>query len=671
MSLPTTNETRVFSNQITFKEVEGEFYSEGYIATTHPDRASDEDLGVDGDILSKQVLQQIIDAINNTVASIDSVGGTRIVSLQHDWIKENNPSLEPAGIVIPPAELREMGDGHFGVYVKVHHNKLHPQYEDIKYKVKNGYFPGFSIEYYPGEYSRVSLKDKVFRFLKSIKNYVGHAFASARLIANPYALIMATSYKEIEDVLVKEASTMDEQIKEAPVVEQPATPEIKEVVATEEVVAEVAVKEVSVKELAKQIIDSDEFKETINSLKVESKTLKTKGEVNMHVSIKEMNDALSRGDLISAKEAGLSYANETGVVTNAFKQAMKEGYVGFDSHIRVKVVGKGLKIVGGVQYKDTLVVGDNPSTYTQQNVELADLFAPGIIDTFNNQTNLFGFLKKEQHLGGSHYQWKMITEKDPQGVGTFVAQTDVTVVKNFSSKLNYQTPIKIARRGVSVSDFMIRNSSASLGDLFALELDLQMLEMMNDINAALFLEVLDGTGVNPLGLEAVADSAGNVTLYGFTRSIANRLSPTTAANTYQAIGGVLTEARLRQSGSYLENEGVRFGNIAIIASPTTRDYLFNLLDGARQFLTTEAAFGFNKLKVPVFDGIPIIVDSDCNSDAIYLIDTDSDVIVVGMEPTIVNLAKLGAAVEAYVQMEFSHVYKQPRRISMLDTLSGP
>jgi hypothetical protein len=665
---------------LKYKEVDGEFYSEGFVATTHPDRAADSETGVEGDVLSKEAISQIVEFINSGVATINGIGSTRTVSVQHDWIKVGNPDLEPAGMVVPPAELREMPGGHWGAHVKVHHNKAHPLYEEIKYKVEHGYFPGFSIEYVPGEFSKVSVQGKVFRFLKSIKDYVGHAFASARKIANPSAVITGFGYKELVEGVVSEEKVEETQMEtKEEVIEKPVETPVQVEEKPEEKPAEAPVEEktiekapvVNVKELAKEILESKEFKESVESLKVESKVLKQKGETNMSINIKEMNDALVKGDLISAKEAAIAYADENELVLKAFKEAEKSGYVGFNSNLNVKVSGKGLKIVGGLQFKDTLVVGDNPSTYTQANVELADVFAPGIIDTFNNQTNFFGFLRKEQHIGGSHYQWKMVTDKDPQGNDTFVAQTDITVKKNFATKFNYQTPLKIARRGVSVSDFINRYSARSLGDLFALELDLQMKEMLNDVNAALFAEVADGAGNAPLGLEAVADSAGNTTLYGLTRSTANRLAPDAAGDTYTAVGGSLVEATLRLKMSGLEAAGVRYQDMAIIAHPTTRDYLMNLLDGNRRFMTVEAQFGFTKKTQAAFDGVPIIVDADCNSDAIYIIDTSSDVIVVGMPPTIVNLAKVGAGVEAYVQMDFAHVYKEPRKISMLDTLSGP
>ena len=764
-------EIRPCSINISLKEKDNEYYSEGFIATTHPDRASDPQAGVVGDVLSKNVLKQIAEFINETVATIKGIGSTRTVSLQHDWVKEGNPDLVPAGMAMPPAEVRETGDGHFGVYVKTHHNKNHPEFKEILYNVEHGYLPGYSIEYEPGDSELITVNDQPFRFLKSITNFVGYAFASARKIANPSAVITTFGYKEIEEKMVnntnnlkywtseqeghthewdeisdytsensghkhkialenmtaefgdenhshqltrdlvdmKETEVKDQITEEKEVQEMVEQTEIKEedpkqelkesdveateVKETEEEESEekieedvsedegeeaieekeVKSKEVDVKDAVKEIIKSPEYKEAVDSVKLESKALNTgtMEENQMNIRIKEMNDSLVKGDLVSAKEAGLQFIRENEDFYVKAIQDPKHYSVGFKSNLNIKAVGKGLKIMGGVQVKGTLDSSSNASTYTQQPVEFADVFAPGILDTFNNQTNLFGFLEKENHPGGTAYQWKMVINKDPDSNNTFVDFDDVTVAKNFSDKNNYQTPIKVARRGVSVADTTLRYSTQSLGDLFQLELDLQMKEMMNDVETALFAEVADGTNNNPLGLEAVADSAGNTTLYGFTRSTANRLSPDSAGDTYTAVGGSLTEALMRTKMSYLETEGVLLGRMAIVASPTSRDYLLNLLDGQRRFNTTEATFGFNKMMVASYDGVPIIISDKCNSDAIFIIDRDSDKIIMAMEPRIVSLAKVGAATEAYVEMHFAHVYKQPRRIGMLDTLSGP
>ena len=686
------------SNQkLIIKEEDGEFYSEGFVATTHPDRAYDSELGVDGDILSKEAIMQIVDFINSGSASTDDVGSPLMVSKQHDWVKANDASLEPAGIVIPPAVFKETGDGHYGAYVKVHHNKYHPDFAQIKDYVEQGYYPGYSIEFVPGNTEMVTLKDKAFRFVKDVKNYVGHAFASARLIANPMALIQGFGYKEIQDGVKNqnnlEVDRMDENKEEVqksveekqekveePVVEKPVEPEAKPVEPEAEKSEEPESKEVKVdvKEFVKQLKESGEFKALVSEQQIEKKTLNTGvGGTKMDVNIKEMNDGISKLSykendpvLADVKEFASRYIDEHDLITKALEDPANYTR-GFKYNVKMRCVGKGMKIVGGLSVKGTLGTGDNTSPYTQADVELADVFAPGIIDTFNNQTNLFGFLRKEQHPGGSHYQWKMVTNKDPESNATFVDENDVSILKNYASKENYQTPLKIARRGISVTDFLNRYSARALGDLFQIEINLQMLELMNDVNAALFAEVADGTNTHPLGLEAVADATGNGTLYAKSRSTANRLSPATATDTYEAIGGDLTEAKLRAHITSLEIAGVRQGDIAIIANPRTRDFLFNLMDGVRRFNSIEASFGFNKKMVPLFDSYPMIVDSDCNTDAIYVIDQSSDVIVMAMEPRITQLAKISAATEAYIEMDFAHVYKEPRKISMLDTLSGP
>lgn len=712
-------------SQLRIKELledEGEFYSSGFVATTHPDRAGDD--GYDGDILTKEAIEQITAYINKHVATANGPGATRIVSNRHDWIKEQDPNTPAAGVIVEQeegiyAKTIQLKDGHWGTYVKVHHNKNHPKYEEIVYDVKHGYLPGYSIEYLPGEFQKVSYQGKTYRLMKSIADYVGHAFAHARLIANPSAIINSFGYKEIlalndVDKLTKEESNMNyEELKkkqkageelsddeksfikaeEAKASEKESstteTTEVESKETTEEVKEEVEVKEqtpaADVKETAKanpkieakEVVDlireSPEYKEALNNLKPKTKVLNNKQENkgdNMNISVKEMIKAHQEGKVFQAKEMGEQLLYGSARVKETLETLKHVGRVQTNSNFNVKVSGKGL-VISSISTKDTLVTGDNTSSYTQEDVEFADVFAAGIIDTFNNQTNLFGWLGKEQHAqgAGEYVQWKMVTNKDPNSDSTFVATGTTAVTGTFSSKQNYQTPLKIARRTVSVSDFVNRYSAQSLGDLFALELDLQMKELMNDVNAALFAEVADGAGVAPLGLEAVADSAGNTTLYGKTRSTANRLAPDSAADTYLAVGGALTEAALRAKIRQLEIEGTRPGDIAIIASPASKDFIFDLLDGNRRFVTTEAAFGFNRLQVPTYDGIPIIVDSDCNADAIYVVDADAAKIVIGMEPQIIELAKVGMSAEAVVEMHFAFVYKQPRRIGMLDTLA--
>lgn len=647
---------------ISVKEEGGELYTEGFISTTDPDRARDGEY--DGEILSKNVQYQIAESINNGIATVDYIGSTRAVSLQHDWIKEGDPAKIPAGIAIPPVEVRETGKGGWGVYGTTHVNRLHPEFKQTEYNLKNGYLGGHSIEYYPGEFEPVKLNNKSYRFVKTINGFVGYAFAGIRKIANPSAIITGFSYKEIET-----AVTDAENPKELPITEAvKMETEVKQVEMPKIEVKEVEVPKIDIKEVVDKLKDSPEIKEAISSLKVEQKIVK--GDVeDMNPRIKEMEESLEKGDIVKFKDVSARYMDEEDLFT---KTLARPDHMSLPTNLRVKCDGKGLKIVSGLRIKGTLDTSSNTSAYTQQPVEFADLFAPGIIDTFNNQRVLFGFLRKEQHIGGSHYQWKMIVNRDPASNSSFVDQDDVSILKNYANKLNYQTPLKIGRRGISVTDFMQRYSARSnLGDLFQLEVTAQMNELMTDVNTALFAAVADGTGNSPLGLEAVADSAGYTTLYGYTRSTANRLAPAAVTDTYIASVTTLTEAVLRNGCTKVETEGALRGNLAIVCSPAVRDFMYNLLDGQRQFINSSADFGFSKFEVPHWDGIPIIVDPFCTSDSAFIIDTESDVIVIGMEPRVTGLAKVGAATEAYIEMHFAHVYKQPRRIHMLNGITGP
>ena len=693
-------EVKTSNFDITLKEKNGEFYSKGYIATTHPDRAYDSSIDVVGDILSKQVLEQIADYINNGIASIKGVGSTRTVSLQHDWVKERNPDLEPAGMACPPVTVKQLDDGHYAVEAETHHNKKHPKFDDILYKVKHGYYPGYSIEYEPGEYQIIQKDGQRFRFLKTITNFVGYAFASARKIANPMALLTGYGYKEIEQI-AKEDSIMEtkkeeeieinpvdevqnqetnEEIQsdEQPEVIQDKVEEIESDVLVEEekdVKEEVKETNVNLKETEIKEIISNYVKKALDSEPVQGKVLKTKEEDTMeNITIKELNTALKEGaDSFNAVVLGNDLINKA-------LTSMKEGVkYELKSNLNVKVAGKGLKIVGGLKEihvkAPPLDSATNTSSYTQQPVEFADLFMPGILDTFNNRTDYHGFLRKEQHIGGTVHQWKMITNRDPESNDTFVDFDDVSVKKNYASKENYQTPIKIARRGISVADTTLRYSSASLGDLFQREVEIQMNELMVDVERALFAEKADGDDNAPLGLEAVADSTGNSTIYGKSRTTANRLKTASLTGTLVTVSGVLTEDALRNGYDLLEVEGSRKEDLAIITNPVGRARLFNLLDGQRRFADVEATFGFNRMMVPSHDGVPIIISPFCTSTVhtadsaktcYYIIDSNAAKIVVAMAPQLISLAKVGAGTEAYLEYHFAHVYEQPRRIHMID-----
>jgi len=688
---------------ISLKEVEGKVIIKGLVATTHPDRVKD--------IMSRKSMDQIVEYINKTDQVGSDDGHYRGISVYHDWIKEGNPTLDEAGVLLPNAKVVELDDGHFGVEVEAVLNKFYRgemTIEEIKSRIEDGLIGGFSIEYKTDEEHSYPIiyNDSEYRFIDEITDFAGVAFARSRMIANPYAVI----YKEVEDIISnKEENTMTEEIKEEVKVDVPEEvkmkpeegkkkkPEEEEMEDEEETkacgkkkagmkeqeeVKEEPVEEVEevkeepkeeVKEVkldVKEVLESKEVKEMINEIKPDKKVIKIKEEIKMDkisLQIKEMNDAIKSKDMLSFKEAASKMFEQKEV-----EAAFKGHGIAFEAPtLKVMPISNNnlgiktkLAIVGQLETKDTLDTGSNASTYTQNAAELNNIFVPGLIDTFNQRVDLFDAIEKRSHIMGSdNYGWRITTT---QNTDLSVDVDNPTVEKGFAGKLKLQTPIKAYRNGFSVTDFMIRHSRASIGDLFMIEAEKAMKDMRKAINKDLFLENADGDGTRVLGLEAVADSAGNTTLYGLTRSTANRLAPAAAADTYVAVGGALTTAAIRNGLTKVEVEGAQRGNLMIVTAPNIRDDLFELLDGQQQ-LFTMADFGFSgSIR---FDGVPVLVDSDCPTDQLYIVDRESYYAVMSVMPQLTGLAKVSAAEEAFVETNLAIVYEQPRRIHMLDTLS--
>jgi hypothetical protein len=544
-----------------------------------------------------------------------------------------------------------------------------------------------------------------YRFIEELTDFAGVGFARSRMIANPAAVIykeIASKAKEDVNMTKEDIKTDAAQVKEE--IQETKNEAVKETIVSTDTVVESAadVKETDtntdkkdsktdsktekeeekkkektdIKETitVKEVIESKEFKDVISSIsrdsvkpKVMQETKEEKTMNKLQISIKEMNESLkssSADKIVSYQNAANTFLKEKG-----FDEAFMTTGVDFnaglahDNNIKVKCRGNKLVMVGSFETKDILDSGSNPSTYTQQSAEYNDVFRPGLIETFNTQTNLFGVMPKKDNLGGTgNYGWRIITT---QKTGLSVDVDNPTITKTFAGKLKLQTGIKEYRQGVEAVDFLVYHSRASIGDLMAIESQKAMSDVMKDLNGDLFTEQVD-SGTQVLGLEAVADSAGNTTLYGLTRTTANRLSPDTATDTYVAVGGALTTALVRTGLTNVEVEGASRGNLRIVTNPHQRDNLFELQDSKQQLYTTPD-FGFDGgLR---FDGVPVIVDSDCQNDALFIVDFESYYVVISRGPEMVGLAKVAAAESAFVRVNLAVVYEQPRRIHMLDTLT--
>ena len=154
-------ELKFTNSDILVKEDKGTFYSEGFIATTHPDKDKNVEIGVNGDILSETVIDQIVNTLKNPNES--GQPGAIQVSYRHDWLKQDNPDLPPAGVNIS-VEKRKTDDGHWGAYAKTEVNSTFPDKENLIHDIEKKIISGYSIEYEPTNYDIVNLNGKEYRF---------------------------------------------------------------------------------------------------------------------------------------------------------------------------------------------------------------------------------------------------------------------------------------------------------------------------------------------------------------------------------------------------------------------------------------------------------------------------------------------------------------------------
>ncbi|GAG88650.1 unnamed protein product, partial [marine sediment metagenome] len=312
-----------------------------------------------------------------------------------------------------------------------------------------------------------------------------------------------------------------------------------------------------------------DMQKEIDALKISTRVAKTKTEEKMEsINIRMMKESLENQDLPKMRMASMRYATENDVVAKALenpKSYMPNGLCK-NSQLKVRTMGKGLVLEGSIQTRDTLDSGSNPeATYGQQGAEFADVYAAGLIDTFNNERNYFGFLEKEDHVeGGEFIGWTLISSQNEAANTVHVDFDDVVVTKSYSSKVKIRTPLKIARVGISAADTTLRYSRRNIGELFQVELNEGMQYLMNDVSTKVFAETQDGAGNGPLGLEAVADVTGNTTIYGKVRSTANRLTTGTLADTYTNVNGAITELAIRNAITKIETRGSNLGRVAFV-----------------------------------------------------------------------------------------------------------
>lgn len=604
-----------YVGQIETKEENGEFYSEGFVATTHPDRAAKGKYK--GDILTKNSIKKIVEQINTRQGLV-----ANLASYSHDWIKEGDASLPPAGMAVS-AEMREMERGHFGAFVKTHHNKTNPKFDEIKYGVEKRYLPGYSIEYVAGKTSDIHAPDGVFRMIDDLE-LKGYGFAPARMIANPAALIESFSYKEIMDLPPYVQNTSEVKTMET-------LPETKEASINPQDLEDFK-KFVEMKTIEKKKEEiALQVKEALNSMlpemKVQLSGKQTPTSFSSSIEYKEWSGINTEN--ISVKEAfkrATSFAKKSGAMDRWWRMGTWNAPIGVESKTVRFNIGAGMN--GEKIEVKALETDTNQSTdtdYLQSAAELSDIYAPAITKMLNQKTVYWNLLPKVDFSGREAITWRAEntanTTAGPYAEGAAILRGNTTRQK-------LREEFKFYSVGVEVTGQMIESAKSGIGDVFAAEVEAATRALLDNMNTALFGTTGLFTETGFLGLEYIATSTTYPTLYGLTRSAANMLGNGNSEFSAQA-SAAISKPTLRTAIRTLEVNGADRSGFVFVCHPLQRDMVLDLLDDAQRFMSPAPRAGFEGLAT--FDGVPIYTDFRVNTDDIFLVNLGGNGMRLGVQ----------------------------------------
>lgn len=710
------------------KEIDDDVEHEFYAATTLPDRTAEYDSSgkkvIDGEVLTKPVLDKIASLINDQSTYGGKAGAYRTVSLFHDRVHSQDQSLEEAGY-IKNAEVvpLENHPGHWGLRVQNTVNQFYnpsPQFPDytpekIEYKIKQKAL-GLSLEYVPNKDAEhiEATSDGKFRIVEDIGDFRGFGYARANVIGSPYAVAI----KEIASTNEGRTNMADENQPDINKEIAQANERIKELTSRMEALDKDK-DEARVKELQGQItefgtkikemkVQQDEFATRIKeAIENAFATARIKQPLNnddpaepKDIRIKEMVKAVND---VNWKRYSDLCAERVKEQDEYLKKKLMTDGINFDTDttLRVKCVGRSMIIVPSEQTTEMLtrtkdvITSDSmaESTYNQTNAMFADRYVPGITETFLKDDTLLKAMYKENYQGGNDkYQWRIWTDFDTfTGDNTLSVDPDNTSVSTTKRKfIKLETPIREYRDAVEVTDFTRAHAIGAVGDLLQSEIIRAAEAVTNSMNADLYKGKCDATtgwtGFN--GLLAIADSASYATLYGKTRTASNRLLDSTTANTYDSTPEGISVALVREMYEKVLAHGSQFSNLAGVTSPTQVRRLFNSYDSASSggsttlrfqplTMASNPEFGFKRDVMPHVDGMPIIRDNWCvdasgDANTFIILDMSPDkgfVLVVSKPLGLQGLAKVGTSEKAYVSFWGQSVYKSPRNIMLHDDLT--
>lgn len=656
-------EIKFFPSEIKLKEKDKTFKSEGFIATTHPDRDSKEEEGIEGDILSEPVIDKITYGLTDPVKAGHPEASQ--VSYRHDYLKEDNPELPPAGVNLT-AEKRQTDDGHWGVYVETEHNKNFPDKDNLVYEIDKKIIPGYSIEYDVIDSEIVTHDGKDYRFIKDIDFY-GYGFANGRKIANPQAAIVAAGYKEMIDSFSKnkhEVKKMKEkEVKEdapeekkeepkeedkkeekeqgAGAEEKPAEPEKEKPKADIKELKESIRKEI-IADLKGQTPDKTPL---INKgEKMESKEVEFKELVSYKEAI-EQNPPEER-----VKENKINQAWEISknrIIDTQWKEAAKLHQALESKGVELKSTNRHSHFQmkeGKLEFKtlttDSNVVGsqttyvDALSNYEQTPAELNDIYGPVIINQLNNMTTTWNLLTKEDHSGDSAIRFRARTVANTGETFALYGSTPSFTTNVTRIKLNLHFVTAYVPVAVEDEEIELARATGGVGDIFAKEISDSTLDLMTKINRDLLRTATASAENQPYTFETTIITSGS--LYGRTVTDA-AYTTLAAAGVTNATGAPITLKKLRDMMDASLKNGAQLSNLIFIANHTQVTKILTLIQALQRTVPTSARVGFEG--TPEFDGAPIFRDKDANTDDIWLIDSSTTKIGLKKAASFVEFGK--------------------------------
>ncbi len=625
--------------------------SEGFIATTHPDRDAKEEFGTAGDILSEAVIDKIVATLNDP-KGMGHPEATQ-VSYRHDWLKQDNPDLPAAG-VNTTAEKRQTDDGHWGVYVNTEHTTTFPEKDKLVYEVEKKIIPGYSIEHDDIDFDIVEHDGEKFRFIKDLDFY-SYGFANGRKIANPNAEIAAFGYKEMissfkSNQKTKEVKKMEkkevkketpkesakpaedtpaaEAPKETPKEETPKEEpkEDKEMKEFKEYQDFKARKEEADKKIAKEVKEMKDKKKPI----LPSKTKIENKETEIPETIKYKEAVFGKDDktaplLVQWKEAARLHSalDAKGLIRSIdFKGYANTGTSPFTLKSKEIKIGDLTRNTTQIQYK-TLTTDSNYSGaqttywdaldhYEQTPAELNDIYGPVIISQLNEMHTTYNLLPKVDMSGASAIRFRVKTARPTADGSVAYGSTPTWDSKAERRKINVAFTTYRQDIAVEFEEIELARSPGGIGDVYAEEIKDGTETMMNTINSDILTSATTPAEGEPYTFETTIKTSG--TLYGRDLSTYTALR---AASVTDANGAPLTLERMRKMIDDVKAKGATTDEVIFIGHYTQSRKFKTLIQNIQRTVPTSARVGFEGR--PELDGVPFFEDHQANTDDLWLI----------------------------------------------------